>query len=134
MNIRTADIQDIPAMHWPPQWARPTELQVRAGEVYVARRDDEKICGILIFNRTFYDRPFIAMLIVNESSRRAGVGNALLRHVESMCSGQKLFTSTSLCNTPMQRLLAKMGYQLTGVIENIGPQAELVYFKICKGI
>jgi hypothetical protein len=54
----------------------------------------------------------------------------LLRHLESFCETSKLFISTNLSNLPMQSLLAKLVYVLSGVIHNLDEgDPELVYFK-----
>jgi hypothetical protein len=59
-----------------------------------------------------------------------GAGEALVKHLESLCQTAKLFTSTNLSNLPMQSLLAKMGYILSGVIHNLDEgDPEIVYFK-----
>ncbi len=53
--------------------------------------------------------------------------------MESISRGEKLFTSTNLSNLPMQALLAKLGYTLSGVIHNLDEgDPELVYFKKFK--
>ena len=50
--------------------------------------------------------------------------------MESLCRTPKLFTSTNLSNLPMQSLLAKLEYQLSGVIHNLDEgDPEIVYFK-----
>ena len=46
----------------------------------------------------------------------------------------KLFTSTNQSNTPMQALLALLGYVRSGVIDNLDPgDPELVYFLDLSG-
>jgi GNAT superfamily N-acetyltransferase len=84
-------------------------------------------------NYTFYDNGFIAMLYVQPGHRRRGVGAALLAHLESLCQTPKLFTSTNLSNLPMQSLLVKSGYTLSGVIHNLDEDdPEIVYCKRLK--
>jgi hypothetical protein len=54
----------------------------------------------------------------------------LLQYMESVCQTPKLFTSTNLSNLPMQSLLAKLNYVLSGVIHNLDESdPEIVYFK-----
>jgi len=129
--VRPAHVEDIPALQWAPEWARPQERHFQEGHVFVAEDSVGKLHGILIFNRHFYGRPFIASLVVNEAQRRRGVASLLVRHVEQLWHGENIFTSTSLCNVAMQNLLAKRGFQRSGVIENLAKQSELVYFKRC---
>jgi hypothetical protein len=70
------------------------------------------------------------MLYVDSDYRRCGAGAALLKHMQSLCETPKLFTSTNLSNLPMQSLLAKLGYVLSGVIHNLDEgDPEIVYFK-----
>lgn len=70
------------------------------------------------------------MLYVHANHRRRGAGTALVQHLESLCQTPKLFTSTNLSNLAMQSLLAKLGYELSGVIHNLDEgDPELVYFK-----
>ena len=102
---------------------------VRCGECYVAVKDGQVIAyGVL--NYTFFYLGSIDMLYVDANFRRAGAGSALLKHLESLCRTSKLFTSTNLSNLPMQSLLAKTGYVLSGVIHNLDEgDPEIVYFK-----
>ena len=54
-----------------------------------------------------------------------------MKFLETRSATSKLFTSTNLSNKPMQLLLAKLGYTLSGYIENLDPDdPELVYFKL----
>ena len=91
---------------------------------------NEKVTGYVFFNYTFYDNGFIEILYVGSNFRRSGAGFALIKHLESICQTPKLFTSTNLSNLPMQSLLAKAGYILSGVIHNLDEgDPEIVYFK-----
>jgi len=70
------------------------------------------------------------MLYVNPAYRRQGCGEMLMVHMEKACRTNKLFTSTNQSNKPMQALLEKLGFTLSGRIENLDPgDPELVYFK-----
>jgi ribosomal protein S18 acetylase RimI-like enzyme len=72
----------------------------------------------------------MAMLCVRPECRRQGIGTALVRHVESLCKTDKLFTSTNESNRPMRALLAKLQYVCSGVIHNLDEgDPEIVYFK-----
>ena len=103
--------------------------EVAAGNCFVAVADEEVI-GYGVLNYTFHHRGCIDMLYVHSDHRRRGAGAALLRHMESLCRTPKLFTSTNLSNLRMQSLLAKSGYELSGVIHNLDEgDPEIVYFK-----
>ncbi|MFL6207556.1 MAG: GNAT family N-acetyltransferase [Pyrinomonadaceae bacterium] len=103
---------------------------VAAGSCYVLVADKQVVAyGVLDYS--FYACGFIAMLLVDARYRRRGYGLLLLRHMESVCRTPKLFTSTSLSNLPMQSLLNKLGYALSGVIHNLDENdPELVYYKL----
>lgn len=102
---------------------------VAAGTCFVSVASEE-VVGYAVLNYTFYSNGWIDMLHVNSEHRRRGAGRALLRHVESLCQTPKLFTSTNLSNLPMQSLLNKSGYVLSGVIHNLDEgDPEIIYFK-----
>jgi ribosomal protein S18 acetylase RimI-like enzyme len=89
--------------------------------------------GYVVLDYSFYENGFISMLCVHPDYRRQGVGERLMQQVEGVCRTEKLFTSTNLSNTAMQRLLARLGYVLSGVIHNLDEDdPELVYFKLLK--
>jgi len=86
--------------------------------------------GYGVLEYAFFDNGFVSMLYVDPVHRRQGAGRLLLRHLESLCQTPKLFTSTNLSNQPMQALLAKAGYRLSGVIHDLDENdPELVYVK-----
>ena len=106
--------------------------EVASGNCFVATADEEVI-GYGVLNYTFYHYGCIDMLYVHADHRRRGAGAALVRHLESLCRTPKLFTSTNLSNLRMQSLLAKLGYELSGVIHNLDEgDPEIVYFKRLK--
>ena len=105
---------------------------VISGTCFVALAKEEVI-GYGVLNYTFYGNGCIDMLYVHSGHRRRGAGEALLHHMESLCQTSKLFTSTNLSNLPMQALLAKLEYVLSGVIHNLDEgDPEIVYFKRLK--
>lgn len=88
------------------------------------------VVGYGVLNYTFYHNGCVDMLYVHSNHRRCGAGTALLKYMESLCKTPKLFTSTNLSNLPMQSLVAKLGYVLSGVIHNLDEgDPEIVYFK-----
>jgi ribosomal protein S18 acetylase RimI-like enzyme len=103
--------------------------EVASGNCFVAVTG-ETVIGYGVLNYTFYRNGSIDMLYIHSEYRRRGAGEALLRHMESLCRTPKLFTSTNLSNLRMQSLLAKAGYELSGVIHNLDEgDPELVYLK-----
>lgn len=105
------------------------ERAIAASDCYVAA-DGDTICGYVVFDRSFFEQPFVSLLVVDGSRRRRGIGSALMRHIESICPGVKLFTSTNESNTPMHRLCERLGYVKSGYIDNLDEgDPEIVYFK-----
>jgi len=105
------------------------ERAIAAGECYVAASSDE-IVGYAVFDRSFFEQPFVSLLIVAEPQRRRGIGVVLMRHLESISPGDKLFTSTNASNTPMQRLCEQLGFVRSGYIEHLDEgDPEIIYFK-----
>jgi ribosomal protein S18 acetylase RimI-like enzyme len=103
--------------------------EVSSGNCFVAVKA-ETVIGYGVLNYTFYDTGFIEMLYIHSDHRRSGAGTALIKHLQSVCQTPKLFTSTNLSNLPMQSLLAKTDYVLSGVIHNLDEgDPEIVYFK-----
>ena len=103
--------------------------EVASGNCFVAVMN-ETVVGYGVLNYTFHHNGCIDMLYVDSDHRRRGAGAALLKHMESLCETPKLFTSTNLSNLPMQSLLAKLDYVLSGVIHNLDEgDPEIVYFK-----
>ncbi len=98
------------------------------GNCYLAI--DTQVLGYGVLEYTFFENGFVSMLYVHPNYRKRSVGIRLMQHLEAMCRTSKLFTSTNLSNLPMQSLLAKLGYRLSGVIHNLDEgDPELVYVK-----
>ena len=98
-----------------------------SSDCLVAERDGQ-VVGYVVLEYTFYENGFVPMLYVTRKERRSGVGRALMRAIASRCKTRKLFTSTNQSNKPMQELLENLGYEPSGVIENLDPgDPELVY-------
>ena len=106
--------------------------RVREGNCYVLTSEDAgQIAAYGVLTYSFYEQGLIDMLMVDVERRRQGFGSELMRHMESECRTEKLFTSTNESNAAMQALLAKLGYSPSGIIYNLDPgDPELVYFKI----
>ena len=103
--------------------------QIKSGACYIAIID-ANVVAYAVLNYKFYDNGWIEMLYVHPRFRRQGIGSALIRHLMNECRTPKLFTSTNQSNVPMQRLLATLGFDRSGFIENLDEgDPEWVYFK-----
>ncbi|UJR18303.1 hypothetical protein I4U23_005206 [Adineta vaga] len=109
------------------------ERSIASSHCHVALLNGSLIIGYAVLDYSFYAQAFIAMLRIHSSYRRRGVGLTLMKYLEQpvLCTTKKLFTSTNLSNLPMQSLLAKLQYKLTGIIHNLDDDGdpELVYYK-----
>ncbi len=130
-EIRKAIYSDLAAIHSFDIFAGDRVKDIERGDCFVAVLD-ESIAGYVVFNHSFYLKPFIQFLCVASPFRRQGIANQLLAYVEDLCDGEKLFTSTESDNLPMLRLLNRRGYRVSGVIENIQTQAEVVFCKALR--
>ena len=106
---------------------------IKAGQCLVAIVD-EGIIGFAVLDQSFFGQGYISLLRVHPEHRRRGVATALVRHIESICPTEKLFTSTNESNEPMQRLCQTLGFVRSGYIENLDAgDPEIVFFKRVKG-
>jgi ribosomal protein S18 acetylase RimI-like enzyme len=93
----------------------------------------EQVRGYGVLEYSFYGHGFIPLVYIHPQSRRCGMGTALMQYLEARCQTAKLFTSTNLSNFPMQSLLAKLGYILSGVIHHLDEgDPELVYVRYIR--
>ncbi|TAK60884.1 MAG: GNAT family N-acetyltransferase [Dehalococcoidia bacterium] len=100
-----------------------------AGECIVARRGGE-MAGFVVLDRLFFGQRFVELLYVEQAHRRAGVARAMVRHIEWLCPGEKLFTSTNESNAAMHAFCAALGFAPSGRIDNLDEgDPEIVYFK-----
>ena len=96
---------------------------------YVATTNNQ-VAGYAVLQYTFFDHGLISMLFVDPDRRRSGIGSALVNHLENVCKTAKLFTLVPESEQPMQALLVHLGYQNSGLIENLSDGGkELVFFK-----
>ena len=92
--------------------------------------NNNQILGYIILEHSFFNRGFISMLFVEHYHRRYGIGSVLIQYVEGLCKSDRIFTSTNLSNTPMQKLLKKLGYNYSGIVQDLDlDDPELFYSK-----
>ena len=101
---------------------------VVSGSCYIAV--DEQIKGYAVLEYSFFETGFISMVYVRPDARQQGIGTSLLSHLEKICKTGKLFTSTNLSNQPMQSMLARLGFRLSGIVHDLDEgDPELIYVK-----
>lgn len=136
LQIRLATEDDIPILcafdHVAEQDIQRQYLIsqcVQAGKIHLVAQDNDVVAyGALDYS--FFGQGFIPLLYVKATHRRRGVGLTLLSHLEKLCSTPKLFTSTNQSNLPMQGLLTRRGYIVSGIIYHLDEDdPELIYFK-----
>jgi len=119
---------DTVAAHDPTR-AECIRKWVEAGECYVAEVG-ERIAGYGVINCEFMHQGNVDMLMIHQGFRGQGIGRKLLRHLESLCTTEKLWVTTNLSNQRMQRLLASEGFTLSGFIDDLDEgDPELVFVK-----
>ena len=126
---RVATATDLPSIAEFDEWRIVSPQTIASGECFVAGAADT-VDAYAIRTCWFHGRPFVSMLYVRPGSRRSGLGSALLAHLESICTRDRLWISTNSDNLPMQAFLQKSGYERSGIIENLDPIPELVYSKL----
>ena len=108
------------------------ERSIGAGHCFVIEAQPH-VVGYAVLEYSFYDQGFASMLYIHPKYRRQSAGMKLMQHLESACQTPKMFTSTNLSNLPMQSLLAKLDYTLSGVIHDLDEaDPELVYVKYLR--
>ena len=89
--------------------------------------------GFLIWTKDFYSQYFIDLVVVHPEMRRMGVAQALLKAMETICTGNKLFSSTNRSNKKMQKVFQRSGYVKAGYISHLDRgDPEWIYYKKIK--
>jgi GNAT superfamily N-acetyltransferase len=99
---------------------------IERGDCHVARRDG-KVAGYLVM-ATFLHRPFIELIVVSEPHRRLGIASALVLYARDLAPGAELWTSTNRSNMPTRALLSKLGFVLSGRVDNLDPGDPELFF------
>ena len=86
--------------------------------------------GYGCLDRSFFGEWFIPLVVVSSANRRSGVGRQIVGGLEQHAGAEKIFTSTNTSNSPMRQLLTNLGYQHSGMVENLDPgDPELIFVK-----
>jgi GNAT superfamily N-acetyltransferase len=133
MNVRpavAADLEAILALSHTTAWEKDGFLrrQLERDCIDVAYDSDGSIVGFVAWNREFFSKPFVWLIVVAPKRRGGGVGNLLFAHVERQCKGNRLYSSTNRSNRGMHRFLERRGYRYAGEIELDPGDPEAFYY------
>ncbi len=135
ITIRDALTADVPLLTQADSVAaaghsgRRAEIQhwVTTADTRIAQTRGQ-VTGYCVTGRTFFGQAFVTMLMVAENTRGLGVGAHLLLDAQQRRTTPKLFTSTNLSNQPMQRLLARLGWQSAGIVYGLDDGDPELFF------
>jgi ribosomal protein S18 acetylase RimI-like enzyme len=114
-----------------PKWHRTKLLKAALSEKRAFIAFMGRIpAGFLIWTKDFYSHHFIDLVIVHPEMRRKGVAQAMLKAMEAICPGNKLFSSTNRSNKAMQKVFQGAGYVKSGFISHLDKgNPEWIYYK-----
>jgi GNAT superfamily N-acetyltransferase len=92
--------------------------------------EDDRVAGFVAYRTDWFQCTFVSLLVVHEEFRRRGVARGLMKAVEEMSLGPRIFSSTSETNAVAIRTHTALGFVASGHIDNL-PQGyrELLFFK-----
>jgi len=100
----------------------------KRGGLSVALIQDEIQAFCCLDHEFFFAKPFISLLMVNQSYKRRGLGGGLLSFNE--CSGwSELWTSTNRSNSGMRQLLEKSRWEYCGELGGLDEVDSELFFK-----
>jgi ribosomal protein S18 acetylase RimI-like enzyme len=101
---------------------------VRSENCFIAKQNGT-VVGFALVERWFFGRRFLSLLAVHPDFRRSGIATKLIRYA-ALVSAEGLFTSTNRSNAAAQRLFGKLGFEPSGIVENLDKDdPELVYYR-----
>lgn len=89
------------------------------GEMFAAFENNELQGYITYSSHFFYNKPFIRLLHVRETSRKKGIAQALVKKVLDIYTGLDVWTSTEEWNQPAIHLFEKLGFVKKGTIAGL---------------
>jgi len=136
LTVRTATLYDLErVVECDPSAAVDDDRRafltaaIVAGECRVAVEADTIVGFAVTTPRRFFDRAFLELLMVAPSTRRHGVGRALLRDAVQSADGPGVWTSTNRSNAPMQGLLASEGWTFSGELVGLDDGDPELFFR-----
>jgi ribosomal protein S18 acetylase RimI-like enzyme len=136
LNIKKATLKDLPAilevMHAGSTVDHTDFItrSVKAGQCQAAFVGDKVVGFGILGTSLFFHQEFMELLIVHPDYWRQGVGTAIIRRLEKLCTTNKFFTSTNQSNIRAQKTYEANGFVRSGLIENLDEgDPEIIYFK-----
>ena len=103
------------------------EMMAETGGLILADGQGQIVGFCCLDDHYFFKRMFISLLIVDEDSRRCGIGQRLVQAVA--LDHPELWTSTNRSNNSMRGLLGKLGWQFCGEIDGLDAGDPELFFK-----
>jgi ribosomal protein S18 acetylase RimI-like enzyme len=107
------------------------EEEISEGRLHVFENEHGEPVGyISVAGYRFHGFLYITFLLVHPDHLRKGIASDLLRHVEGLNAGQRLFISTEADNQPMLALLKRESYKWSGALGGLNAHSgvEEVFF------
>lgn len=139
--VRPAAVTDLPALSGADhmlidgseRWSELHDLLTRGwGLLAEDLRDDARsvIGYVAVSPRHFFERDFIALLVVADAWRRQGVGTKLINAAISRVTTDVVFTSTNASNLPMRALLNREDWLISGTLDGLDVgDPEIVFYR-----
>lgn len=89
--------------------------------------EGERVIGFNAWNREFFSRPFIWLVVVKPECRGGGIGSLLFAKAERDCKGTRLYSSTNRSNEATQRFHERRGYRVAGELDLDPGDPEVFY-------
>lgn len=120
---------------WGSEWKDPEYHKERAknGELIIAL-EKGKVVGYVAFRKGFWENNyFIEEMAVEPKSQGKGIGSALIKKIEEICSAEnsRLFSSADSGNTTSLKFHEKMGFTEAGFIKDMFKEGkkEIIFTK-----
>lgn len=125
---READYPSILSISNTTEWEKSNFLaRMLSRDAVDVACDGERIVGFNAWNREFFSRPLIWLVVVDPEYRGLGIGSLLFAHAEQACKGTRLYSSTNRSNIAMQHFHERRGYHVCGELDLDPGDPEVFY-------
>lgn len=92
---------------------------------------EKQIAGFLLYDNSFFEHPFVSLVMVDPVYQGKGLAGKLLRNVLVMIDADKVFSSTNESNKKMQSVFQKEKFVKSGIIHHLDDgDPEIIYVHI----